>query len=176
MLFLENSSQAQIDRHQVANMTRPCWLSQYWPLSTRKTSRWVARIYLSPLGRQRPIHMPIAMTIADKAMIVRSIVSHDGVCVEGCSSIALRLYPSASSPLVAQANVRQITRGQAFLRDPIGSARSHPGRAAAHTPPPAMSVMPAMRNIVSVRVSIQVLRMMRLNRWTNRRMVALLSD
>ena len=54
------------------------------------------------------------MTIADKAMIVRSIVSHDGVCVEGCSSIALRLYPSASSPWVAQANVRQITRGQAF--------------------------------------------------------------
>ena len=39
-----------------------------------------------------------------------------------------------------------------------------------------MSVMPAMRNIVSARVSIQVLRMMRLNRWTNRRVVALLSD
>ena len=39
-----------------------------------------------------------------------------------------------------------------------------------------MSVMPAMRNIVSARVSIQVLRMMRLNRWTNRRMVALLND
>ena len=119
MPFLENNSQAQIDRHQVANMTRPCRLPQYWLLSTRKTSRWVARIYLSPLGRQRPIHMPIAMTIADKAMIVRSIVSHDGVCVEGCSSVALPLYPSASSPWVAQANVRQITRGQAFLRDPI---------------------------------------------------------
>ena len=39
-----------------------------------------------------------------------------------------------------------------------------------------MSVMPAMRNIVSARVSIQMLRMMRLNRWTNRRMVALLSN
>ena len=52
--------------------------------------------------------------IADKAMIVRSIVSHDGVCVEGCSSIGLRLYPSASSPWVAQANVRQITRGRHF--------------------------------------------------------------
>jgi hypothetical protein len=39
-----------------------------------------------------------------------------------------------------------------------------------------MSVMPAMRNIVSARVNIQMLRMMRLNRWTNRRMVALLSD
>jgi hypothetical protein len=34
------------------------------------------------------------MTIADKAMIVRSIVSHDGICVVGCSSIALCLYPS----------------------------------------------------------------------------------
>jgi hypothetical protein len=39
-----------------------------------------------------------------------------------------------------------------------------------------MSVMPAMRNIVSARVNIQMLRMMRLNRWINRRMVALLSD
>jgi hypothetical protein len=56
------------------------------------------------VGRQRLIHMPIAMTIADKAMIVRSIVSHDGV--EGCLSIALRLYPSTSSPWVAQANAR----------------------------------------------------------------------
>lgn len=72
-----------------------------------------------PVGRQRPIHMPIAMTIADNAMIVRSIVSHDGICVEGCSSIALRLYPIISLSWAAQANVRQITRGQAFLRDPI---------------------------------------------------------
>ena len=63
--------------------------------------------------------MPIAMTIADKVVIVRSIVSHDGICVEGCSSIALRLYPSTSSPWVAQANVRQITRGHAFLHDPV---------------------------------------------------------
>ncbi len=39
-----------------------------------------------------------------------------------------------------------------------------------------MSVMPAMRNIVSARVSIQVLRMMRLNRWTNRRMAQWLMD
>src|SRR4051794_22935732 len=39
MPFLENNSQAQIDRHQVANMTRPSRLPQYWPLSTRKTSR-----------------------------------------------------------------------------------------------------------------------------------------
>jgi hypothetical protein len=53
MPFPENNSQAQIDRHQVANMTRPCRLPQYWPLSTRKTSRWVARIYLSPLARLR---------------------------------------------------------------------------------------------------------------------------
>jgi len=56
------------------------------------------------------------------------------------------------------------------------SARSYPGRAAAHTPPPAMSVMPAMRNIVSARVNTQMLRIVRLNRWTNLRMVALLSD
>ena len=53
-----------------------------------------AQFLCRAVGRQRPIHMPIAMTIADKAMIVRSIVSHDGICVVGCSSIALRLYPS----------------------------------------------------------------------------------
>lgn len=37
---------------------------------------------------------------------------------------------------------------------------------AAHTAPPAISVMPAMNRIVSARVSIQLLRMLRLNRWT----------
>ena len=37
---------------------------------------------------------------------------------------------------------------------------------AAHTTPPAMSVMPAMNRIVSARVSNQLLRMLRLNRWT----------
>src|SRR3954469_14910554 len=37
---------------------------------------------------------------------------------------------------------------------------------AAHTTPPAMSVMPAMNRIVSARVSNQSLRMLRLNRWT----------
>ena len=58
--------------------------------------------------------MPIAMTIVEKTMIVRSIVSHDGICVEGCSSIALRLYPSTSLPGVAQRSVRQITREQVF--------------------------------------------------------------
>ncbi len=45
------------------------------------------------IGAQKTIHMPIAMTIADEAMIIRSIVSHDGICVEGCSSIAPSLYP-----------------------------------------------------------------------------------
>lgn len=38
--------------------------------------------------------MLIAMTIADKAMIVRSIVGRDGICVVGCSSMALRFYSS----------------------------------------------------------------------------------
>ena len=37
---------------------------------------------------------------------------------------------------------------------------------AAQTTPPAMSVMPAMNRIVSARVSNQLLRMLRLNRWT----------
>ena len=43
--------------------------------------------------------------------------------------------------------------------------RSHP-IPAAQTAPPAMSVMPAMNRIVSARVSNQLLRMLRLNRWT----------
>jgi hypothetical protein len=37
---------------------------------------------------------------------------------------------------------------------------------AAHTAPPAISVMPAMNRIVSARVNNQLLRMLRLNRWT----------
>lgn len=47
---------------------------------------------------------------------------------------------------------------------------SHPVPAA-HTAPPAMSVMPAMKRIVSARVSNQLLRMLRLNRWTASGMV-----
>jgi hypothetical protein len=43
----------------------------------------------------------------------------------------------------------------------------------AHTAPLAMSVMPAMKNTVSARVSIQSPRMMRLNRWTVRSRLAL---
>ena len=51
-------------------------------------------------------------------------------------------------------------------------AASHP-MPAAHTAPPATSVTPAMKSIVSTRVSIQLLRMLRLNRWTAQNRVAL---
>ena len=44
---------------------------------------------------------------------------------------------------------------------------------AAHTAPPAMNVMPAINIIVSARVSVQLLRMERLNRWTAQNRVAL---
>lgn len=79
------------------------------------------------IGAQKTIHMPIAMTIADEAMIIRSIVSHDGICVEGCSSIAPSLYPGTSLPRVAQRNVRSITR-EGIICVTDGSARSSPGK------------------------------------------------
>jgi len=44
-------------------------------------------------------------------------------------------------------------------------APNHP-MAVAHTTPPVKSVTPAMKIAVSTRVSIQLLRMVRLNRWT----------
>jgi hypothetical protein len=50
---------------------------------------------------------------------------------------------------------------------PSGERGSQP-IAVAHTAPLAMSAMPAMKNTVSARVSIQSPRMMRLNRWTVR--------
>ena len=63
--------------------------------------------------------MPITMTIADKAMIVRSIVNHDGVCVEGCSSIALRLFPKRIIT-VGSAGEREIDRTRSgIFTDPI---------------------------------------------------------
>ena len=45
-------------------------------------------------------------------------------------------------------------------------ARANHPMAVAHTTPPVKSVTPAMKSAVSTRVSIQLLRIVRLNRWT----------
>ena len=45
-------------------------------------------------------------------------------------------------------------------------ARANHPMAVAHTTPPVKSITPAMKSAVSTRVSIQLLRMVRLNRWT----------
>ena len=118
-----------------------------------------------PVDHWRPIQRPIKMMTTDIITTVRSLVNHQGMR-EGCSSTARTLH----TPIWVR---KALSRYELFHRRAIVRVRPSYPRPAAHTAPPAMNVMPTMKSIVSARVSIQLLRMVRLNRWTAQNRVAL---